>query len=306
MEKDLLCVLDLTREEILDLFELTFRLKERWKTKGTENLFPGRTLGMLFDKPSTRTRVSFHAAMVQLGGSCVYLTSQDTQLCRNETVEDTARVLSRYVDVLAVRTYDQKVLEALAKAATVPVINALTDRYHPCQGLSDVFTILEKRGTLDGLKAAWVGDGNNVAHSWIHAAARLGFELNLACPEGYDPDPMIMDYAVKANPGIRLVRDPVEAVEGCEVISTDVWVSMGQDEEKEARMARMRPYQVNPSLVSRAADSAMVLHCLPAHRGQEITADYLDKPDSVIWDQAENKMHLHKALLVRLLGGQLD
>ena len=306
MKRDLLCILDFSGEEILELFYLTRRLKERWKAGRVETALQGKTLGLLFEKPSTRTRVSFEVAAYQLGGACIYLTTGDTQLSRDETPEDTARVLARYLDILAVRTYRQEWLENMARFSRRPVINALTDRFHPCQALSDVYTVFEKRGSLDGLRAAWVGDGNNVAHSWINAAARLGFELTLACPEGYDPDPDILRSACRENPSIRIVRNPKEAVKGCHVINTDVWVSMGQDDEAEDRLKVFQEYQVNPGLAALALPDVMVLHCLPAHRGQEITADFLDDPNAVVWDQAENKMHFHKAILLKLSGGELD
>jgi len=306
MKRDLLSVLDFSREEILELFHLTRRLKERWKAGRVERALQGKTLGLLFEKPSTRTRVSFEVAVYQLGGSCIYLPAGDTQLSRDETPEDTARVLARYLDILAVRAYRHDWLENMARSSRRPVINALTDRFHPCQALSDVYTVFERRGSLDGLRAAWIGDGNNVAHSWINVAARLGFELTLACPEGYDPELEILEAARHENPSIRIVRDPKEAVQGCHVINTDVWVSMGQDDEAEDRLNAFQAYQVNPELVAYALPDVMVLHCLPAHRGQEITADFLDDPEAVVWDQAENKMHFHKAILLKLSGGELD
>ncbi len=304
--KNLLCLLDWSAAEIHELFDLTRRLKTRWREGRVESALRGKTLGLLFDKPSTRTRVSFESAMHQLGGASTYLTSSDTQLSRKETPEDTARVLSRYLDAIAVRTYKQEMLESMARASSRPVINALTDRFHPCQALSDLYTVLEKRGTLQGLKAAWVGDGNNVAHSWMNAAAQLGFELVLACPTGFGPHTGLLEQVAHRNSGIRLVSDPREAVQGAHVVNTDVWVSMGQDAQCAERLKAFQGYQVNASLVALADSDALVLHCLPAHRGQEITAEFLDGPRAAVWDQAENKMHLHKALLMKLMGGRLD
>lgn len=296
MKKDLLSVRDLDKEEILTLIERGLEIKR--KGRHVTNVLSGYTLGLIFDKASTRTRVSFETAMFRLGGQTLYLNRGETQMSRNETEEDTARVLSRYLDALAVRTYAQEVVENMARWADIPIINALTDRYHPCQVLSDLMTVKEKKGTLTGLKVAWIGDGNNVAHSWINAADILGFELVLACPAAYCPLPEEMERAGK---NIRVIQDPREAAAGADVINTDVWASMGQEEEKSTRSAHFRGYQVNQGLVRLGKPDVIVMHCLPAHRGEEITSEVMDGPHSVVFDQAENKLHLHQALLESLL-----
>jgi len=262
----------------------------------------GRTVALIFEKPSTRTRVSFEAAMYGMGGQVIYLSGRDTQLARNEPLKDMARVMSRYVDGMVVRTYGQEVVEELADFSTIPVINALTDLHHPCQILSDVMTVIEKKGTIDGLKIAWIGDGNNMANSWIQAAAVFGFELVLACPSGYDPDEAIFAAAIKkAKQPITLVRDPKEAVKKADVINTDVWASMGQEAEQKIRADIFKPYQVNNKLLKNAKKDAIVLHCLPAHRDEEITDQVLEGPQCVAFDQAENKLHIHKAILEKHL-----
>jgi ornithine carbamoyltransferase len=243
--------------------------------------------------------------MVQLGGTPLFLNAQDTQLIRNEPIADTARALSRYLDGLAVRTYSQDLLNELAAAASIPIINGLTDLYHPCQVLSDLMTILEKKGQVEGLRIVWVGDGNNVAHSWLNAAAVLPLNLVVACPEGYEPDENILGAAQRDTEGhIEMVSDPVEAVSGADVIYTDVWASMGQESEHGLRKKFFESYQVNQNLLANAKEDAIVMHCLPAHRGEEIAADVLEGPQSVVWDQAENKLHMHKAILERYMGGQ--
>ncbi len=295
-------VFDLSSEEIKYLLHRAQELKSRLKQGIPHRPLVGKILALIFEKPSTRTRVSFEAAMYRLGGETIFLSRKDLQLARGEPLKDTARVLSRYVHALVVRTFGQEVVEELAAYADIPVINGLSDKHHPCQALSDVMTVIEKKGAIEDLKVAWVGDGNNVAHSWIEAAARLGFELILACPEGYDPDPAILSEAQKeASKPIRVVRDPLEAVKGAEVINTDVWASMGQEEEAEERKKIFAPYQVNAELLKHASPEVIVLHCLPAHRGEEITEEVLEGPQSVVWDQAENKMWLHLALLEWLL-----
>ncbi|MDD5207553.1 MAG: ornithine carbamoyltransferase [Desulfobacterales bacterium] len=299
MKKDLLSILDLDRSEVLSLIDRGLELKKMGRR--VPRALTGYTLGLLFEKASTRTRVSFETAIFRMGGQCIFLNKMDTQLSRDETVADTARVLSRYLDIVAIRTYSQGLVEEMAKWASIPVINALTDLYHPCQILSDLMTIQEKRGSLDNLKVAWVGDGNNVAHSWINAAMVLGFELVLACPPGYEP---LSDVLGNGNPKIRLVEDPNVAVTGADVLNTDVWASMGQEKEKEKRRKDFRGFQVNRSLVERGKPGIMVMHCLPAHREEEITGEVLDGPHSVVFDQAENKMHLHQALLEKMLIGQ--
>jgi ornithine carbamoyltransferase len=295
-------VFDLSSEEIRHLLNRARELKSRLKQGVPHRPLVGQILALIFEKPSTRTRVSFEAAMHRLGGETIFLSRNDLQLSRGEPLKDTARVLSRYVHAIVVRTFGQEVVEELARYASVPVINGLSDQHHPCQALSDVMTVIEKKGPIEALKVAWVGDGNNVAHSWIEAAARLGFELVLACPEGYDPDQEILSEAQKvAEKPLRVVRDPIEAVSDADVINTDVWASMGQEDEAEERKKIFAPYQVNNALLKHAKSDAIVLHCLPAHRGEEITEEVLEGPQSVVWDQAENKMWLHLALLEWLL-----
>lgn len=296
MRKDLLTIRDLSREEIISLIDRGLQMKREGRHVNRSLI--GYTLGLLFDKASTRTRVSFEVAMFRLGGQTLFLNRGDTQLSRDETIEDTTRVLSRYLDAIAVRTYYQGTVEVMAQWARIPIINALTDLYHPCQVLSDLMTIKEKRGDLDNLKVAWIGDGNNVAHSWINAARIMGFEMVLACPPNYHPLPEVMDGT---GPNIRLVEDPGEAAKDANVINTDVWTSMGQEGEKDQRLLDFKGFQVHQSLVALGKPDVMVMHCLPAHRGEEITADVLDGPHSVVFDQAENKLYLHQALLERLL-----
>ncbi|MEW6669948.1 MAG: ornithine carbamoyltransferase [Thermodesulfobacteriota bacterium] len=300
MKKDLTIIGELTREEILSLIDRGLELKRMGRR--AERTLSGYTLGLLFEKASTRTRVSFETAMFRLGGQTVFLGWKDTQMSRDETPADTARVLSRYLDILAVRTYSQELVEEMARWADIPVINALTDRFHPCQVLSDLMTVKEKRGEVEHMKAAWIGDGNNVAHSWIDGARVLGFELILACPPGYGPRPEIVGQAAK---NIRVTGDPREAAAGADVINTDVWTSMGQETEREQRVRDFQGFQVNEQLVKLGKPDVLVMHCLPAHRGEEITSEVMDGPRSVVFDQAENKMYLHQALLERLvLGGK--
>lgn len=301
MKKDLLTLRDLSTDDCEALLERALELKVR-RTKGiSDQTLQGKTLGIIFDKPSTRTRVSFEVAMIQLGGTPLFLSTLDTQLIRNEPIADTARVLSRYLDGLAVRTYSQNLLNELAAATSIPVINGLTDLYHPCQVLSDLMTILEKKGRLEGLKIVWVGDGNNVAHSWLNAAAILPLNLVVACPEGYYPDEAILKAAVEDAKGeIVMLSDPEEAVRDADVIYTDVWASMGHESEHERRKEHFAPFQVNKNLLIRAKQDVIIMHCLPAHRGEEIDAEVLEGAGSVVWDQAENKLHMHKAILERL------
>jgi ornithine carbamoyltransferase len=298
MKRDLLTILDLDRAEVCALVERGLELKKLGRL--APRSLTGYTLGLLFEKASTRTRVSFETAMFRMGGQTLFLNRLDTQLSRDETPADTAKVLSRYLDALAVRTYSQGMVEEMAKWADIPVINALTDRYHPCQVLSDLMTVLEKRGSLDDMKAAWIGDGNNVAHSWINAATLLGFELALACPPGYHPRPEMLGNGA---PHIRLVQKPEVAASGADVINTDVWTSMGQEKERQKRVHDFQGFQVNRRLVEMAKPDVLVMHCLPAHRGEEITSEVMDGPHSVVFDQAENKMYLHQALLEKLLLG---
>ncbi|MFW6079885.1 MAG: ornithine carbamoyltransferase, partial [Gemmatimonadota bacterium] len=262
----------------------------------------GKTLGMIFQKASTRTRVSFEVGAFQLGGHALFLSARDLQVGRGEPIRDTARVLARYVDGVMIRTFDHGDVQELAHYADVPVINGLTDLLHPCQVLADAFTIQENFGPdLTGRKVAWLGDGNNMANSWLNAAARFGFELRLACPEGYEPDRETFDRA-RGAATVVLTRDPAEAVDGAEVVTTDVWASMGQEEETEERRRTLRGYRVDEALMARAADTAIFLHCLPAHRGDEVVDEVIEGPRSRVFDEAENRLHVQKALLVRLMG----
>ena len=298
MARHLLSLADFSGAELVALIDRALVLKRERREGIRHRDLEGRTIALVFEKPSTRTRVSFEAAMYGLGGQVIYLSSRDTQLARNEPLKDMARVMARYVDGLVVRTFGQQIVEELARYSDVPVINALTDLHHPCQVLSDLMTVIEHKGKLDKLKVAWVGDGNNMANSWIQAAARLGFALTLACPEDYDPDMEILKAArVDAARPINLVRDPAEAVAEADVINTDVWASMGQEDEQLHRLQVFRPYQINSRLLAQADPQAIVLHCLPAHRDEEISEAVLEGPQSVVWDQAENKMHIHAAIL---------
>lgn len=297
----------LAANELADLLD---RADEHRAHRGQRDTLRGCTIALIFEKPSTRTRVSFEVAVSELGGTPLVLSSRDLQLGRGETVADTARVLSRYVHGLVVRTFAQQRLEALAEHGSVPVINALSDHSHPCQALADLQTIRARVGALAGVRLAYVGDGNNVAHSLLRAGALAGMHVAVAAPAGHEPDPAVVDEAaaVAAVTGgsVAVTNDPVQAVAGAHAVYTDVWASMGQEDEHAARMARFRPYQVDDALLGHAADDAFVLHCLPAHRGEEITADVIDGPRSAVWDQAENRLHAQKALLDLLYGGLLD
>ncbi|HUV50498.1 MAG TPA: ornithine carbamoyltransferase [Anaerolineae bacterium] len=303
MKKDILTLLDLSKEDFEIFFKRALELKKEHNKGISNRSFAGKTLGLIFDKHSTRTRLSFETAMVQLGGTSIFISAKDTQIARDEPVRDTARVLSRYLDCLAIRTFSQDLLNEFAEYASIPVINALTDLYHPCQVLSDLLTVIEHKGGYKDLKIAWVGDGNNVAHSWINAAAVLGLNLTLACPEGYYPDSKVVEKALKRKCGkIMTTSDPVEAADNADVIYTDVWASMGQETEQIERKQAFKPFQVNKELVDKARKDVIVMHCLPAHRGEEISEEVLEGPNSVVWDQAENKRHMHKAVLEVLMG----
>jgi ornithine carbamoyltransferase len=298
-KRDFLAIPDLSRGEILRLFDLASRMKAG---AYRETPLAGKTLAMIFAKSSTRTRVSFEVGMYQLGGQALFLSSRDIQIGRGEPIPDTARVLSRYVDGIMIRTFDHGEVEQLASHATVPVINGLTDLSHPCQVLADLFTVREALGGWEGKRIAWVGDGNNMANSWIEAAEVLGFELRLACPEGYEPNRRIFDRAKAAGACISITEVPEEAIEGVQVVNTDVWASMGQEEEAEARRNAFRGYTVDRELMQLADPKAIFLHCLPAHRGEEVATEVIEGPQSRVWDEAENRLHVQKALLATLLG----
>lgn len=302
MKKDLLSVYDLGLEDFKEIFEKARHLKSLYKEKVAYAPLKGKTLGMIFDKSSTRTRVSFEVGIYQLGGLALFLSSRDTQLGRGEPVSDTAQVMSRYLDGIMIRTYSQQMVEDFAAFADIPVINGLTDLLHPCQILSDLFTLMEKQGTFQGKKIAYIGDGNNIANSWINAAARLPFHLALACPEGYDPDESILARGIReAQEGIVLHRDPAEAARNADILYTDVWASMGQEEEQEERVKAFQSYQISSDLLSLAGKDAVVMHCLPAHRGEEIAEEVIDGPQSIVIDQAENRLHVQKAIMELLM-----
>lgn len=302
MTNHLLSLWDFDRQELRSYLDLALQLKKESKEGVRHQQLAGKIIGLVFEKPSTRTRVSFEAAMYRLGGQVIYLSSRDTQLARNEPLKDMARVMDRYVDGLVIRTFGQEIVDELARYSGVPVINALTDLHHPCQILSDVMTVIEKKGAIEDLQIAWIGDGNNMAHSWIQAAGRLGFDLTLACPEGYDPAPEILKAAQdEGSATIKLVRDPLEAVAGADVINVDVWASMGQEDEQDERLETFKNYQVNNAMLKHAKTDTIVLHCLPAHRGEEITEEVLEGEQCVAFDQAENKLHVHKAILAKHL-----
>ena len=302
MKKDFLSLYDLERADFEALFEKADKVKKMLKAGVSHTPLSGKTLGMIFDKSSTRTRISFEVGIYQLGGMALFLNNRDTQVGRGEDISDTARVMSRYLDAVVIRTYSQSFVEDFARYATIPVINGLTDEQHPCQILSDLFTIKEKKGRYEGLKVAYVGDGNNVANSWIDAAARLPIRLGLACPEKYEPEKDILERGTKKAQGrITLYHNPADAVKDADVIYTDVWTSMGQEAEKEERKKIFSGYQVNGELLSRARKDAIVMHCLPAHRGEEITDDVIDGSHSVVIDQAENRLHVQKAIMENLI-----
>ena len=297
--RDFLAIPDYSRQELLNLFDLAERMR---KGEYRDKPLAGKSLAMIFMKSSTRTRVSFEVGAWQLGGHALFLSPRDVQLGRGEPVADTARVLSRYVDGIMIRTYAHSEVEELAKYADVPVINGLTDLLHPCQILADILTIRQHLGTIDGRKFAWIGDGTNMANSWINAAYRLGFDLTLACPEGYDPDAAILERAQSAA-NVRVVRDPAQAAEGADVVNTDVWASMGQEDEQAIREKAFKGFIVDEALMSRAQQDAIFMHCLPAHRGEEVSAEVIDGPQSVVWDEAENRLHVQKAIMANTIGG---
>lgn len=303
-ERDFLSIADLAPEELVGLLDAADKVKARPGSWGSK--IAGKHVALIFEKPSTRTRVSFEVAVTSMGGHALILRSDELQLGRGETVEDTGRVLARYVDALVVRTFEQERLEELASASDVPVINALSDRSHPCQALADMQTIREKKGGLEGLSLAYVGDGNNVAHSLLLAGSKLGMHVRVATPDGYAPRSDIVSMsqqaAIDSGGSVTVTEVVAEAVAGADVLYTDVWASMGQESESEARTKVFERFQLNSDAVDLADDEVIVMHCLPAHRGEEISKDVMDGPRSVVWDQAENRLHTQKALLAWLLG----
>jgi len=295
----------LTREEIEKILKTSELLKFQLLRGEEHNLLKGKTLAMIFEKPSTRTRVSFEVGMWQLGGYALYLSATDLQLGRGETIADTAQVLSRYVDGIMARVFAHQTILDLVKYSKVPVINGLSDFTHPCQGLADLFTICEKKGRLSGLKLAYVGDGNNVAHSLLYGCSKVGMDITLACPKGYEPDPEVVSKAKEEGKRtgcrVKVTKDPKEAVREADIIYTDVWTSMGKEKEHEKRVKIFKPYQVNAKLVKEAKEDYIFMHCLPAHRGEEVTDKVADSKNSVIFDQAENRLHTQKALLALMM-----
>ena len=306
MKKDLISIVDI-KDELLDIINLALEMKHRQQMgeREMQTVLKNRSLAMIFEKPSTRTRVSFEVAMTQLGGHALYLSPRDMQLGRGETISDTAKVLSRYVDAIVYRAYKHDMMMELAENATVPVINALDDVEHPCQIVADLMTIKEKKGDFSGLKLAYVGDGNNVANSLMLGAAIVGMDIYLATPEGYEPNSGLIGLAKKiaheSGSHVKITHDPVEAVKDADIIYTDVWVSMGDEAETEKRLKIFKPFQVNRELVKYAKQNFIFMHCLPAHRGLEVTDDVIDSRNSVVFDQAENRLHAQKAILVRLI-----
>jgi ornithine carbamoyltransferase len=293
-----LTLLDFTPDELLALIDRAIELKREHREGVDQRRFPGHVLAMIFAKSSTRTRVSFEAGMAQLGGHAMFLSPQDTQLGRGEPIEDSARVISSMVDLVMIRTFGHDIVERFAAHSSVPVINALTDDFHPCQLLADMQTYIEHRGTIAGRRVCWVGDGNNMCQSYINAARQFDFSLRIACPAGYEPRAELIEAH---RDRVEIIHDPMQAAAGADLVVTDVWASMGQETEQAARAAAFAPYQVNRALMAQAAPDALVLHCLPAHRGEEISAELMDDPGSVIWDEAENRLHAQKALMETLL-----
>ena len=302
MKKDFLCLNDWTREDLEKIFALAKELKTKQKAGQQHHLLAGKTLAMLFEKSSTRTRVSFEVGMYQLGGHALFLASANTQMGRGEPIKDTARCMARYVDGVMIRTYSQDAVEEFALRSDVPVINGLTDMFHPCQIMADLLTVIEHKGNYRDLVYCWIGDGNNMANSWINAASVFGFELRVATPAGYEPDAMVKERAAEAGANIIYTNDPVQAARGADVLNTDVWASMGQEAEQQEREKAFVGYQINMDMVALANPDCVVMHCLPAHRDEEITDEVMESRHSVIFDQAENRLHVQKAILATLMG----
>ncbi len=305
MKRDFVTIADWSTEEIVQTFDLARELKARFKAGEVYHPLKGKTLAMVFQKPSNRTRVSFEVGMYQLGGHALYLGPAEIGLGKRESVADVARVLARYVDGIMARVFDHDHVEQLADWASVPVINGLSDLVHPCQIMGDMLTIIEHRGRFEGVHVAWVGDGNNVCHSWLNLAAKIPFKLSIATPEGYEPRPDFVERALRGGVSeIALYHSAEEAVRGAEFVYTDVWASMGQEEEAEQRKQVFAPFQVNEALLKLADPNVKFLHCLPAHRGEEVTDEVMDGPHSIVFDQAENRLHIQKAILVELMSEQ--
>ena len=298
MARHFLTLLDLEPTELDWVINRAIELKKMQHAGEIYEPLKNQVLGMIFEKSSTRTRISFEAGMTQFGGSAIFLSSRDTQLGRGEPIEDSARVMSRMVDAIMIRTFEHEIVEKFAQHSSVPVINALTDDYHPCQLLADMQTYVEHRGSIKGKTVTWVGDGNNMCHSYINAARQFDFKLNIACPEGFDPHQSLLDANADR---VQIIRDPKQAAINSDLIVTDVWASMGQEEEQQERMVKFADYQVNKELMDIANPDALFMHCLPAHRGEEVSAEVMDDVDSVVWDEAENRLHAQKALLEFLM-----
>ena len=303
--KSLLTIRDLSVGEVATIMDMARKIKKKQKDGEDHRYLKGKTLGMIFHKASTRTRVSFEVGFWQLGGHPIYLNEAATQMGRGEEVRDTARVLSRYVDGIMIRTFGHNIVEELAKYASVPVINGLTDTFHPCQALTDIFTFYEQKNTIKGRKMVYVGDGNNMTHSLMFACAKTGVDFVCASPEGYDPDPVIVaeakEAAAETGATVEVMRDPMKAAEGADVLYTDVWASMGMEQEQSIRQEHLSDYQINKYMLAKAKSDAIVMHCLPAHRGEEITDDVMESPQSVIFEQAENRLHVQKAIMALLM-----
>ncbi|WP_321430547.1 ornithine carbamoyltransferase [uncultured Methanolobus sp.] len=299
--KHLISMADLTHEEIVEILDMAEDLKEKRLRGKVTDLLKNKSLGMIFEKSSTRTRVSFEVAMCDLGGHALYLNARDMQLGRGETVSDTSEVLSRYLYGIIARVYSHETVKQLAENSSIPVINALSDQEHPCQILADLLTIREYKSKLAGLKYAWVGDGNNVCNSAIIGGALMDMEVAVACPPGYEPDEDVVELARELGGNITITNDPAEAVKDADILYADVWVSMGDEDEREKRLKDLAPYQINTELVEQAKPDVIVMHCLPAHRGEEISAEVMDGPHSVVFDQAENRLHAQKALLMKMM-----
>ncbi|MBI1936928.1 MAG: ornithine carbamoyltransferase [Ignavibacteriales bacterium] len=303
--KDLISIADLTLEEVYEIFDVSKTLKEKLYTGEPHRLLEGKTLGMIFAKPSTRTRISFEAGIYQLGGYGMYFNQNDLQLGKSENVHDTAKVLSRYLNGIMIRTFSHQDVVDLAKYASIPVINGLTDLLHPCQVLADLFTILEKRRRLQGLKLAYIGDGNNMAHSLLNGCSKVGMDISIASPSGYKPLKEIVEHAEKnakyMGSKVEILDDPVAAVKNADIVYTDVWASMGQEKEAVERKKKFAPFQVNPGLVKNAKDDYLFMHCLPAHRGDEVVDEIADSPNSIIFDEAENRLHVQKAVMALIM-----
>lgn len=302
MNKDFLCLSDWHLEDLEKIFALTSELKSKQKAHIPHQLLAGKTLGMLFDKSSTRTRVSFETGMFHLGGHALFLASGNTQMGRGEPIRDTARCMARYVDGVMIRTFSQQAVEEFAHYSSVPVINGLTDSYHPCQIMADLFTVNEHRENYRELSYCWIGDGNNMANSWINAAAVFGFELRVATPVGYEPEAEVRARASAAGAKIFYTNDPREAASGAQVLNTDVWASMGQEKEQQERARAFAGYQINMELVALADPDCLIMHCLPAHRDEEITDEVMESRHAIIYDEAENRLHVQKAIMATLMG----